>query len=402
MVDSFQEIFIQVILKVLQVHNRYKLSGGEDVAVKAEAYLLKNNDNKADLFLVNNESINGAKAKIITAINVGYSRKYSKKLSRKIEDFRPDILHVHNFFALITPSVYDAAKNLGVPVIQTLHNYRIVCPGALLMRKGSVCEDCLTASAYKSVIYKCFRNSRVGSLAVANMVQIHRKRNTWGKKVDCYIALTEFSKQKFVQAGIPLERIQVKPNFIHPDPGVGDTNGHYALFAGRISREKGILTLLQAWKKIKNLPLKILGDGPLLDEVCKNGAYKKYTNIEFLGQQDRNIVFRFIKKAKFVVFPSEWYETFGLICTEAFACGKPVIVSRLGSMPEIVEDGVTGLHFEPGDSDDLVDKIQWLIDHPKECWRMGKNARNEFCTKYTAQKNYRMLMNVYEKVLSKG
>jgi glycosyltransferase involved in cell wall biosynthesis len=232
------------------------------------------------------------------------------------------------------------------------------------------------------------------------MLGLHQLLRTWQKKVNRFIALTEFAKGKFIQAGFPSERIKVKPNFIYPDPGTGNCNGKYALFVGRISKEKGILTLLQAWKKIIGFPIKIIGDGPLIEDVYKIKTNKNLSNIELLGQQDQKKVFQLMKNAMFIVFPSEWYETFGLICAEAFACGKPVIASRLGSMAEIVEEGVTGLHFEPGNSDDLSDKIQWLLDNSNECHRMGKSARKVFLEKYTAEKNYEILMNIYEQALN--
>jgi len=386
-------------LRVLQIHNRYKIFGGEDVAVKSEYILLKKNNNEVDFFWVTNKDIYGVKAKIKTAINVGYSQKYSKKLSNRIKDFKPEIIHVHNFFPLLTPSIYDISRNLGVPVIQTLHNYRIVCPGAYLMRNGRVCEDCLTASAYRSVIHGCYRESRIGSFVLANMVQRHRKRETWKNKVNIFIALTQFSKNKFILAGLPSERIHVKPNFIYPDPGMEKCNGKYALFVGRISREKGILTLVRAYEKILGITLKIIGDGPLIEDVNKIKREKNLYNIELIGKRDRKEVFKFMKGASFILFPSECFETFGNVCAEAFSCGKPVVASRLGSLAEMVEDGVTGLLFEPGNSDDLAQKVQWLIDHPNVCRRMGKNARQVFLEKYTAEKNYKILMNIYQKAI---
>ncbi len=387
-------------MRVLQVHNRYRISGGEDVVVKAESVLLQTNSNDCSLFEVTNRSIKGAVAKIKTAIKASYSRKYHKKLGQRIREFKPDIVHVHNFFPLLTPSIFDVFRKHGIPVVQTLHNYRTICPGAYLLRDGNVCEDCLKGSAYQSVIHRCYRDSRAGSLAVANMVQMQRKRNTWRDKIDHFIALTKFSKEKFIQAGFPAERIHVKPNFIQQDPGIGKYNGKYALYAGRISKEKGILTLLQAWRNIRGFPIKIVGDGLLMDDISYLKARYNLSNVLILGQKERNEVFQFIKNAKFILVPSEWYETFGLICAEAFACGKPVIASRLGSMTEIVEDGITGLHFEAGNAEDLANKIQWLIDNSNECHRMGNNARRIFLNKYTAAKNYEILMDIYEKALS--
>ena len=297
-------------MRILQIHNRYKISGGEDVTVESESFLLKKNNNVVDYFGVTNENIQGVKVKIKTAINVCYSREYSNKLSKRIKDFQPDIVHVHNFFPLLTPSIYDVSRLFGVPVIQTLHNYRIICPGSYMIRNGKICEDCLSGTAYKAALHGCYRDSRIGSLVVADMVQTHRKRETWNEKVNIFIALTEFSKKKFVQAGFPSERLHVKPNFIYPDPGTGHGDGKYTLFVGRISREKGILTLLKAYEKIQGIPLKIIGDGPLIEDVNKIMRDKNLSNIELLGQRDRKEVFQFMKDAMFIVFPSEWYETF--------------------------------------------------------------------------------------------
>jgi glycosyltransferase involved in cell wall biosynthesis len=389
-------------MRILQIHNNYQFTGGEDVAVEAEYSLLQSNGNDVNLFEVSNENIRGTKAKIETAINVSYSKKYSNKLVDRIGYFQPEIVHVHNFFPLLTPSIYDVCKSFGLPVIQTLHNYRIICPGAYLMKNGVICEDCLTGSAFKAALHGCYRDSRIGSLPVAYMVQTHRKRKTWQKKIDRFIALTEFAMNKFIQAGLPSERIEVKPNFIHPDPGTGNGNGKYALFVGRISKEKGIVTLLQAWKKIRGVPIKFVGDGSLIEETRKIAIRKNLHDVELLGIIDRKDVLTFMEKAIFLVFPSECYEGFPMTVAEAFACGLPVLSSRIGGMTEIVENGVTGLHFEPGDSDDLADKAQWLVDNPDVCARMGKNARQVFLEKYSANKNYEILMDIYQKAIDEN
>ena len=387
-------------MRVLQAHNRYKISGGEDVAVKSEFIILKKNNNIVNLFEVSNQNISGWKTKIITALKVSYSRKFNNMLSERIRVFKPEIIHVHNFFPLITPSIYDVAKKFSVPVIQTLHNYRIICPGAYLVRKGKICEDCLYGPTYQAALHKCYRDSAIGSFAVAHMVQKHKNQLTWDKKINRFIVPSEFAKKKFVQAGLSSEIITVKPNFIYPDPGIRNANGKFALFVGRISKEKGILTLMQAIENIERFPVKIIGDGPMIEDINKIKNYKSLSNIEIIGQHNRKEVFQLIHNAAFIIFPSEWYETFGLVCAEAFACGKPVITSRLGSMAEIVEDGVTGLHFEAGNPIDLADKINWLIKHPDECRKMGRNARMEYLDKYTAEKNYESLMDIYQQALN--
>lgn len=386
-------------MKILLLHNFYKYRGGEDNVVLSELSLLKKKGNHVSTFYSNNQSIRSFKHKLDSALFSTYSNKSKIGLKKKINEFLPDIVHVHNFFPLLTPSIYDVCNKNGLPVIQTLHNYRIICPNALFLRNGRICEDCLTGTAFNAVLHGCYRNSRIGSFAVSTMVETHRKLQTWQKKVNRFIALTKFAREKYIQAGLPAERIEIKPNFIHPDPGVGNGEGDYALFVGRISLEKGILTLLQAWKRIKKITLKIVGEGPQIEKIKKIANHENIYGIEILGNCDRIAVLKLMQDSKFLIFPSEWYEGFPMTLAEAFACGKAVVASRLGSMTEIVEDGVTGLHFIPGNCDDLAEKIHWLVDHTDVCRRMGKNARQIFIEEYTAEKNYEILMNIYQKTI---
>jgi len=230
------------------------------------------------------------------------------------------------------------------------------------------------------------------------MLTIHRWLKTWQKQVDLCIALTEFARQKFIEGGLPAEKIVVKPNFVNHDPGVGEVNGRYALFVGRLSPEKGVRTLLEAWKKLKCVPLKVVGDGPLMAEVRMQAG--QLPDVQVLGRCCHREVVDLLKKAKFLVFSSECYEGLPMVIAEAFACGLPVIASRLGAMAEIVEDGKTGLFFTPGDSENLAEKVGWLWSRPNEIKRMGKEARKECERKYTAGKNYGVLMEVYQKAIS--
>ena len=383
-------------MKILLVHNYYQQTGGEDAVVASEKALLSSRGNSVEIFSTSNDYIKGLYDKFKVAWNVAYSNKAYRKMCTKIQKVQPDIVHVHNFFPLLTPSIYDACQEKGVPVVQTLHNYRIICPGGLLMRDGHICEDCINRSPFRSVFYGCYRNSRVGSLPVAYMVFNHNRRKTWHNKVDCFIALTDFARNKFVKAGFPAEKIVVKPNCIHPDPGIGQSNGKYALFVGRFSTEKGIGTLIQAWQNMKGIPLKTVGDGPLFFKIKSFVAKHNLRQVELLGYCLKENIIALMKASKFLIFPSECHETFGLVAIEAFACGKPVIASHLGSMMEIIEDGRTGLHFMPGDSVDLASKVKWAWTHPKEMAEMGLEARREYEEKYTADRNYQILMRIYE------
>jgi len=382
-------------MKILIVHNHYQQAGGEDNVVAAEARLLADNGQDVEVWSVDNKDLpSGIGGKIKTALNTGYSQSSRALALERIGAFRPDVVHVHNFFPQISPSIYDACLDENVPVVQTLHNYRLICPGAMLMRDGKICEQCITGSPYQAVRYGCYRGSKLGSAVVAHMVAQHRQLGTWQNKVNRFIALTGFAKSKFIAAGFPAAKIEVKANFV-ADPLQQTTRTTtarpgFALFVGRISEEKGIKTLLQAWSTLTDQALlKVAGAGPL--EAMLHGT----KNVAVLGRQTPTEVSDLMRQAAFLVMPSIWYEPFGLVLIEALAHGLPVLASRLGSMVDIIEDGKTGLLFEPGNPQDLADKVQWLIEHPAECRRMGENARTVYLANYTPEHNYQQLLAIY-------
>ena len=290
--------------------------------VARETALLRNFGHDVHLHMVSNDTIQGFWAGIVTGWRASYSPWGKKEISKDLIKFRPDVVHVHNFFPLLTPSVYDACRDAKVPVVQTLHNFRTICAGALLMRDGKPCEDCIKRTPYLGALHGCYRNSKLGSLAVARMIDVHRRRGTWSEKVDRFIALTEFSKKKFEEAGFPAERIVVKPNFIEKTDGEAvdrkERNG--ALFVGRLSEEKGLQTLLKAWDSL-DFSLRVIGDGPLM-EMARNAATKQ---VELLGRKEPQQVAEAMTQSAFLVFPSECYEGFSLIRGRGFlpgvACG---------------------------------------------------------------------------------
>jgi glycosyltransferase involved in cell wall biosynthesis len=380
------------MLRILQVHNTYQQAGGEDAVVANEGALLSGRGHDVRLWSANNDEIEGAWAKLKTAWQVPYSHEARRDLAEAIAEFKPDVVHVHNFFPLLTPSIYDACRSAGVPVVQTLHNFRTICAGALLLRDGRPCEDCIGASPYQGALHGCYRGSRLGSLAVARMISRHRRQGTWQTKVDRFIALTDFAKAKFVEAGFPADKISVKPNFaVNLETRHVETARSGALFVGRLSMEKGIGTLLKAWRGL-DVPLRIAGDGPLMSIVRGAGTL----NVAPLGTLPPDAVSQEMARAAFLVMPSEWYETFGMVIIEAFCHGLPVIASRLGAMAEIVEDGVTGLAFTPGDPEDLSVKVRWASEHSEEMLEMGRTARRIYEAKYTPEVNYGQLFAVYE------
>jgi glycosyltransferase involved in cell wall biosynthesis len=383
-------------MKILFVHNRYQQAGGEDNVVAAEASLLADHGHDVELWSVDNKDLPaGLTGKIKTALATSYSPASRALAQGKLQSFKPDVVHVHNFFPQISPSIYDACLDEGVPVVQTLHNYRLICPGAMLMRNGKICEQCITGSPYQAAWYGCYRGSKVGSLVVAHMVAQHRQQGTWQHKVNRFIALTDFAKGKFVEAGFPADKIVVKANFVYDplaeSPRINPATPGFALFVGRISEEKGIKTLLKAWSTLDDKTLlKVAGTGPLDDLLAGKN------NIVALGLQNSDEISHLMQQAAFLILPSEWYEGFPLVLVEAFAHGLPVLASNLGSMADIIKDGETGLLFTPGDADDLARKVKWLLNNPLKAQELGENARRTFLAKYTAEQNYAELMAIYE------
>ncbi len=382
-------------------HNYYREPGGEDESFHAEKSLLIDNGHQVITFVRSNDSIleNGLTNKIRLFSNVIWSRDNYREIVKLIKMERPQVAHFQNIFPLISPSSYYACKEEGIPVVQTLRNYRLICSNGYFLRSGRVCEDCMGKKfPWPGVVHACYRNSRPQTMAVASMLYYHRMKDTWESRVDLYISLSEFSRSKFIESGLSPEKIVVKPNYIS-DPGLGGRSGQYIVFAGRLSGEKGIETFVRALKRLPNVKAKILGEGPLGNPIHK---YVAENNIkaDVLGRLPKEQVIEIIKGSVLLVFPSLLYETFGRTIIEAFACGVPVIASRLGAMAELIRDQETGLLFKPGDSIDLAEKINWLWNHPGDVTRLGHAARLEYEKKFTPERNYELLMDIYERVLA--
>lgn len=389
-------------MKIVLVHNTYLIQGGEDVVFWQERELLRAAGHEVIEYQKFNSEMErySAVQKLTLISRTVWSQDSHREFTDLLRQHQPDIVHVHNTFPLISPSILWACKEQGVPVVHTLHNYRLFCPGANFIRDGKPCEDCTHSSIWQSVAHGCYRDSRAQTAAVALMLSVHRKRQTWTEAVDHYIALTEFARGKFVSNGIPAEKISVKANCVDPDPGKRTGEGSYALFAGRLSREKGAYTLLKAWRQLKQVPLRIIGDGPALADVRAEAEAQGLSNITFIERQPREKVIEAMKGAHFVIFPSELYENLPLTIIEAFACGVPVIASKLGAMQEIVEEGRTGMFFNPGDADSLAQIVAHAWEQPGYMRELGDSARTEFENKYTSAINYRNLMNIYQRVIA--
>lgn len=385
-------------MNILAVHNFYQIRGGEDECYEAEIKLLRTVGHQVDRYVRTNDRI-ATLSKSQVAIKTVWSSEDYQTIKQQLIKQAYDVVHVHNFFPLISPSIYYAAHEQGVPIVQTLHNYRLLCPNALFFRNDRVCEDCVgKAIPYPGIVHGCYRN-RIASAGVTAMLAVHRSKHTWNDAIDYYIALTEFARQKFIQGGLPAHKILVKPNFVDPDPGVGEGRGGYALYVGRLSIEKGLDTLLAAWEQLEHpIPLKIVGDGPLSDQVI--AATKRLPLVTWLGRKSMAEVHALMGNALCLVFPSKWYETFGRVAIEAFAKGTPVIAANIGAIAELVQAGHTGLHFTPGDAVDLAAQVEWAIAHPHALAQMRRAARAEFEAKYTAEINYQKLIEVYDKARS--
>ena len=304
-------------------------------------------------------------------------------------------MKIDNFFPQISPAVFYAASAEGVATVHALRNYRLLCPGATFFRGGQVCEDCLgKAVAWPGILHGCYRTSKAVTIGPALMASVHRVAGTWKRRVTAYVALSSFSREKFVKGGLPEERIFVKPNFV-TDSGVGAGNGDYALFVGRLSAEKGVGVLLSAWKRVgSRLRLKIVGTGPLERDVRDTVAVNQ--NIEYLGQRSLAETYDLMGSALTLVFPSQWYETFGRTVAEAFAKGTPVIASNLGAMRTMISHQRTGLHFESGNPDSLAEQVDWLLAHPDEWREMRLATRREYESHYGPERNYEIMARIYE------
>lgn len=384
-------------LRILCVHNRYLIRGGEDLAFEDEQRMLREHGHAVTGYERDNQDV----------AQVGRIRLFGKtiwsvqtyhEVRRYLRRERFDVMHVHNTLPLISPSVYYAAKSVGVPVVQTLHNYRLICPNASLYRDGGICEACVGKTvAWPGIVHACYRDSRLASGAVATLMATHKVMRTWSRAVQRYIVPSRFGRDKLIEGGLPADRVVVKPPYVTPDPGVGP-GGEYALFVGRLDPQKGADVMIDAWRQLGGeIPLKIVGDGPLREKIEQ--AAQRLSGVEYLGRRERAEVDELMGNARIFLFPSTWYEGLPRVILEALARGTPVVTSGIGSMASVIDDGRTGLHFRAGDVDHLVERVRWVLANPDEVAAMRCHARDEFEATYTPQANYTRLMEIYASVL---
>lgn len=391
-------------MKILFIHTKYLHSaGGEDTTVEAELELMQSYGHEVKLVQFDNATMgSGTFGKIQAGASSIYNFQSAKKVKEEIRAFKPDIIHVHNFFFTASPSVIIQAYKEKVPVIVTLHNFRLLCASALLLRDNKICELCINNDfPWHGVKYKCYHNSALQSAVVGGMSAVHKWIGTWRNKVDMFISPASFSRKKILQSslGVAANKIKVKHNFVK-DPGIGapGKRKNYYLFVGRLSSEKGVDVLLKAWENLKEHRLVIAGDGPEKESLM--AQYGHFENISFVGKISRQQVFELMQTCKALVFPSVCYEGLPLTIAEAFATGTPVIGSSLGAMQEMIIPEKNGLLFEPGNPQSLAGTVLLFEKYTQgENDEMYYNARNSYIEYYSPHKCYEQIMEIYNLVI---
>lgn len=383
-------------LRILIVHNSYQQRGGEDAVAEAEASLLRAAGHQVQLYLRHNDEL-----RAMSALAAGATALWSRRTARELEQLcagrHPDVIHLHNTFPLVSPAPYWVAARLGIPVVQTLHNFRLLCPQATFLRDGRICQDCAGRLPWRAVTHGCYRDSRLQSAVAAGALAAHRLAGTYRLPLAHYIALSHFCRDQFIAAGWPAARVHLKPNFVAPSGTPAWDGRAGALYVGRLSPEKGIPQLLAALPLLRQrsaqsgrpLQLRAVGDGPLGDSVAQALRH------DYLGRRTPDEIRALLHRSQFLVAPSTCLETFGLAAVEAYSCGVPVIAFAHGGLGELVVDGVTGLLAAPGDVADLTAKILWAHAHPEQMLRMGRAAYQRYLERYTPQHNLLRLEQIY-------
>jgi glycosyltransferase involved in cell wall biosynthesis len=380
-------------MRILVAHNAYLYRGGEDTVVEAEIALLRRHGHEVVLYRRDNAELD-ALPLWQAAMDSVWSKRTVMEAGRLLASFRPHLIHAHNTFPLISPSLYGIADELGIPVVQTLHNFRLLCPQAMLMRNGRYCDDCVGRWPWRAVLHRCYRGSLAQSALSAGMVSGHRMLGTWRNRVRRYIVLNQMCREIFIRGGLPPEKLSIKPNFVEANDVPGEHKRRGGLFIGRLAAEKGLLTLAQAIRQTPVTRIAVCGSGPLQAFVEQSEW------LDYIGYEQGEALRTRIRNAEFLVMPSTGIESFGLAAIEAFACGTPVIASRHGGLREIVEHGHNGLLVTPGNADELAEAIAYAVSNPIQMRRMGLEAYQTYLARYTPERNYSTLMAIYHQTLA--
>ena len=377
--------------RVLVAHNSYRHAGGEDAVVAAEIELLVRRGHEVIELRRDNADIESSGG-IGLAVGSLWSRRAHAEIRELIDHHRPDVVHIHNTLPLLSPAVHWAASEAGAAVVQTLHNFRLACPQAMFLREGKVCEACLGRTPLPAIMHACYRGSRAQSSVVTSMLVLHRAIGTWRDKVDRFIALSQFSRGKFIESGLLADRISVKPNFVE-ECAVKELRRDAFLFVGRLAPEKGIEVLAEASMNTAGVSVRVVGSGP---ESARLAGLPRIVSV---GELSPALVSAEMDKAIALLVPSVCFETFGRVVVEAYSRGLPVIASRIGSLAELVNDGRTGLLFRTGDASDLAQVMDWAQSNRDLMAEMGRNARACYESLYTPEINYGQMMTIYESAI---
>jgi glycosyltransferase involved in cell wall biosynthesis len=390
-------------MRIVVVHSRYQQHGGEQTAVEAQVALLREHGHEVVLYARDNAEIERydvwQRAALFPA--TVFSRRTYREIRSLAARSRPDVVHLHNVFPLISPSIYRALRDAQVPTIQTVHNFRFLCPNGLFYTHGQICERCKRGNTFHAVRLRCYRQSYILSALYAAAIGLHRRWGTFAA-IDRFIALTEFVAQKLAEGNLTTpDKISVLGNFLPdplPAPGSAERREPYVVYLGRLSFEKGVQVLIETMARLPDLNLKILGGGPIAGSLQKLTRDSGSSNIEFLGHVAGEEKWQLVRNAMAVLIPSVCYETFSLAALESMAVATPVFASNVGGIPYVVEDRQSGLLFRPGDRHDLQQKLAWLVNHPREAAAMGRTGRKIVESRYSAESHYRRLMAIYDEV----
>lgn len=383
-------------MRIVICHNYFRERGGEDQVFEDEFELLTSHGHDVVAFTRHNDDVKGLSGTMKAAVGTPWNHFAASEIEKLATRTRADVVHFHNWLPQISPAGFFAARRAGAAVVQTLHNYRWTCPKAILFRDGKVCEDCLGKTVpWPAIRHSCYRDSAAGSAFVTAALGLHNAMSTTKKAIDGFIAPGPFIKEKLASIGIPDDRIFIKPHFLTGDPGPGSGRGNYMMYLGRLSPEKKIDTLLAAWEQLDStIPLKISGTGPLRPMV--EAAAAKDPSIEYLGFAPDEALDSLIGDARALVFTSGTFEAQPMVILQSYAKGTPVIAGRLGSMTKLVEDGITGWHFAPGEPDDLARVAAAVFDPSNDLAGVRKSTRDKFLNEFTSEPNYKRMIEIYE------
>ena len=385
--------------RILIVHNKYQIPGGEDTVVQNEMRMLEKYGHNVFLYERNNSELNDYSflQKVMLPGNTIYSNQTKREIKALIQKHNIDLVHVHNTLLVISPSVYDAAKECNVPVVQTIHNFRFLCPNGIFFRDGKICEECLTDNLNCAVRHSCYRSSKLQTLVVVETLKRMRRTHVFDRMTG--ICLTSFNKDKLLSSGLFKEdKLFIKPNFVETQTELVPyfARKNQCVYAGRIEAIKGFPFLLEAWASIPDAPKLILcGDGPLYEDAKKYVSENHITNIELKGRTDHSEVLQILKESKGMVFTSRLYEGFPMSVTESLACGTPVLVPNFGNAGAMIQEGVNGFHYEMEDKESFREALAKLLT--KNDYDLSSMA-----SAYTEEENYKILMDIYASAMNRN